>query len=114
MRKMTFFGALLLVVLAGFYGSNVLASALDDAKDQGLVGELATGYIGLVDPASADASLRALVDEINTKRRAEYQRIAKENGISLADVEKLAAAKAFQKTRPGNYLKPAGSGWVKK
>ncbi len=111
-RTAPLFGSML-VILALLIGSVSMAADLDTAKDQGLVGELSTGYLGLVVP-DADASVRSLVEEINAKRRAEYERIAKANGLSVSDVEQLAAAKAFEKTRPGNYLKAAGHGWTKK
>jgi len=113
MIKKVLFGGPLLVILTLSVAVGAMASALDDAKNQGLIGELSTGYIGLV-VANANAQTRALVQEVNARRYQEYQRIAKTNGIALADVEKLAAAKAFKKTRPGNYIKPAGSGWRKK
>ena len=81
------------------------------AKQQGLVGEQANGYLGAVTTPSAE--VRALVKDVNAKRRAKYQQIATKNNISMTDVEALAGQKALEKTAPGNYIKPAGS-WRKK
>ena len=68
------------------------ADPLDDAKDAGQVGEQANGYIGLVS-ASAPAAVAELVKDINTKRRAEYNRIAEKNNLTIAQVEALAGRK---------------------
>lgn len=86
---------------------------LDAAKQQGQVGEQANGYLGSVTGA-ANAEVRALIKDVNAKRRAKYQQIATKNGISIADVEALAGQKALDRTAAGNYIKPATGGWRKK
>lgn len=90
----------------------VLAAAahavdLDSAKRGGLVGETAEGYVALVNPA-APPEVRALVDDVNARRRAEYQRIAADNGITLDQVETLAARKAIEKTAAGGWVRIDG------
>ena len=90
--------------------SSVFALELQDAKSQGLVGETETGYLAAV---AASSAVNALVADINGQRKAEYERIAKQNGIALTDVEKLAAKKAIDKTPAGQYVKVGGS-WQKK
>jgi uncharacterized protein len=90
--------------------SAVFALELQDAKSQGLVGETETGYLAAV---AASSAVNALVADINGQRKAEYERIAKQNGIALIDVEKLAAKKAIEKTPAGQYVKVGGS-WQKK
>lgn len=92
--------------------SAVLAVELDQAKRDGLVGETMEGYLDIVD-ASAPADVKALVKEVNARRRAEYQRIASENGIELSQVEALAAKKAIDKTRPGGWVRVNGD-WRRK
>ena len=86
------------------------AITLDDAKNQGVVGEDSSGYLGLV-VQSAEA--KAVVDEINAKRKAQYLKLAKKNNLSLAQVEALAAAKTIEKTRAGHFIEVNGE-WVKK
>ncbi len=89
--------ALLLLTVAAF------AADLDQAKRDGIVGERADGYLGIVvQPAPAD--IVALVAEINAKRKAEYQRIANANNITLEQVEALAGRKTIEKTRTGDWI----------
>ncbi len=85
---------------------------LGSAKQQGLVGEQANGYLGSTGAQSAEVS--ALVKDVNGRRRAKYQQIATKNGISMADVEALAGEKAIARTASGNYIKPTTGGWRKK
>ncbi|MBH0027797.1 YdbL family protein [Pseudoalteromonas sp. SWN29] len=89
---------------------SVWAISLDDAKNQGLVGEDSSGYLGLV---VQNAEAKAVVDDINTKRKAQYLKLAKKNNLSLSQVEALAAAKTIEKTQSGHYVEVNGN-WVKK
>lgn len=93
-----------------FASSSLFALDLSSAKSEGLVGETDTGYLAAVKPSS---EVNALVADINTQRKAEYERIASQNGISVADVEKLAAQKAISRTPVGQYVKIGGD-WQKK
>lgn len=90
-----------------------LALSLDQAKQQGLVGETTSGYLEAVS-SNPSKEVVSLVAEINRRRKAEYQQIATKNGTDLSAVEKLAAKKAFDKTAPGNYIKRPNGQWVKK
>jgi uncharacterized protein YdbL (DUF1318 family) len=103
LRQLVFMLALVFSAVA------VAAMGLDAAKAQGLVGEQHDGYLGIV--SSATPEVRALVSDVNAKRRAEYQRIAQTNGIALEDVELLAGQKAIQRTAPGHYVKLEGQSW---
>jgi uncharacterized protein YdbL (DUF1318 family) len=86
------------------------AISLDSAKEQGLVGENSAGYLGLV---VQNNEAKAVVDSINAKRKAQYLKLAQKNGLSLAQVEALAAAKTVKKTKAGHYVEVNGK-WVKK
>ena len=88
------------------------AADLDQAKSEGLVGERADGYLGVVD-AGAGADVAALVAEVNAKRKAEYQRIAAKNGLALEQVQALAGKKAIARTSAGHWILLNG-GWQKK
>ncbi len=83
---------------------------LETAKQQGLVGETPTGYLDVV-RAGADA--RAVVDAINSARRAEYTRIAERHDIPVTQVETVAGQKAIDKTPGGQFVLIDGQ-WVKK
>ena len=86
------------------------ALSLDQAKSQGLLGETPSGYLEAVKP---EAAVVALLQDINAKRREEYESIAKKNGTALHTVEALAGKQALEKTAPGNYIKVDGK-WLKK
>ncbi len=102
----------LVVITAALNAVPASASDLDDAKRAGQVGEQANGYLGLVQ-SSAPSAIQRLVQDVNQKRRAEYQRIAEKNGITLSQVEALAGKKAVDKTSSGGWVKINGA-WQQK
>lgn len=89
---------------------SVTAIELDQAKDQGLVGEQTDGYLGIIKQGDG---VQALVQEINSKRKAKYEQLARQNNIKLEQVEALAGKKAIEKTQSGHYVLLSGN-WVKK
>ena len=101
------------ILFLGLISLSVACAAdLQQLKSQGVVGEQLNGYLGTVDSgASADA--KALVNEINAKRKSKYESIAAQNSTSLETVELLAGKKAIEKTQSGNYIQTA-AGWKKK
>ncbi|MDF2178181.1 YdbL family protein [Aliiglaciecola sp. CAU 1673] len=92
--------------------SSFLAFALelDQAKDQGLVGEQPDGYLGVI---KASKDVQALVNDINAKRKEKYLELANQNNLQLSQVEALAGKKAVEKTQTGHYVK-MGDDWIKK
>ena len=93
--------------------SVAVASALTKPKADGLIGEQVNGYIGLV-KKDVPADVKKLVDETNAKRKAGYQKIARKQGTTLAEVEKVGGNTAYQKTLKGNYFQDASGVWRKK
>ena len=93
--------------------SIAVASALAQPKADGLIGEQANGYIGLV-KSDVPADIKKLVDKTNAKRKAGYQKIARKQGTTLSEVEKVGGNTAFQKTLKGNYYRDASGTWRKK
>jgi uncharacterized protein YdbL (DUF1318 family) len=91
----------------------VAASPLTQPKADGLIGEQANGYIGLV-KNDVSADIKKLVENVNVKRRAGYQKIASKQGASLADVERVGGNTAIEKTLRGNYVRDANGSWRKK
>ncbi|EJI83793.1 hypothetical protein AEST_33250 [Alishewanella aestuarii B11] len=85
-------------------------AALPNAKAQGLVGEQPNGYLGVVQ-AGTDTEL--LVKLINDARRAEYNRLARENNIAVSDVEAMAGQKAIERTVRGHFILLDGN-WIQK
>ncbi len=92
--------------------SPAMAGSLDQPKADGLIGEQANGYLGLV-RQDVPPEIKALVRKVNAKRKARYQSIADKSNIALSEVEKVGGTKALEKTAPGNYIKDS-SGWRKK
>ncbi|HEX8469561.1 MAG TPA: DUF1318 domain-containing protein, partial [Brevundimonas sp.] len=81
-RKYLVLGAA--VAMIGVAATGALAqtsaqkSMIDAAKAQGVVGEQADGYLGVV--GSVSGSVRAQVDSINIQRRAYYTDLAGRRG----------------------------------
>jgi len=92
---------------------NAWAIDIRDAKAQGLVGEANTGYIAAVQ-APANAEVRALISDVNAKRKASFEGTAKKTGTTVAQVANRFYELAIQKTAPGNYYQDAGGRWKKK
>jgi uncharacterized protein len=87
------------------------AIGLGEAKAKGLVGEQADGYLGVVE-GSGEA--KALAEQVNAKRRAEYAEIAKKNGTSVDAVAQLAGKKLVERTPSGQFVRGSSGSWVKK
>ena len=87
------------------------AISIKDAKDQGLVGENAQGYIEAVKDANTE--VKALIVEVNGKRKVNYGKIAKKQGLTLQQIEQVAGERNFKKTQAGHYIKQ-GDAWKKK
>ncbi|MFQ6370567.1 YdbL family protein [Shewanella sp. YIC-542] len=102
----------IIILLCGLLlGFSSFAMSLQDAKHQGLVGEQQNGYLAVVKNAPGIA---ALVKEINAKRQAHYEKIAKQNGIAVNDVAKLAAEKAIARAEKGHMIQDNSGRWIKK
>lgn len=107
MHTRKLFTALSLVAL--LMAMPVAALTLEEAKTSGAVGEQTDGYLGVVKDA---ADVRALVEDVNAKRRAEYQRIAGENGVSVTDIEQIAGKKAVERAAAaGQWVRLPSGEW---
>ena len=88
-----------------------LALTLDEAKAAGQVGEMPTGYIGIVESGPGVAEL---VESVNARRQVRYKEIADKEGVSLEDVGQLAGARLIQRAQPGQYVMNASGAWVRR
>ena len=105
-----------LALLIGILATSVSfaeGSQLTKPKADGLIGEQANGYIGLV-VSDVPEDIRKLVNQVNAKRKAGYQKIAAKQGVSLSEVEKVGGKTAYEKTRKGNYFRDTNGTWRKK
>ena len=108
---------LLLAVLVTFLliiaSPAAFAGALDDARQAGHVGEKADGYIALVN-AEAPADVKALVQDINKRRKAKYAELSKKNGVPVDAIEAQMGDKLIKKAAGGTYIQNSAGKWVKK
>lgn len=81
------------------FSSGAFALTLEQAKQQGRVGETLSGYLA---PVKKDAETLALVEQINIARAEKYQEVAQKNHISTEDVAKLAGQSWLTVRRQGN------------
>ena len=105
--KLTIITAMFTLLIA--FSANALS--LQEAKKSGLLGELPSGYIGLV---KSNSEAQSVMDNVNQKRLAHFKKIAKKNGLSVAQVAELAGAKFINKTSSGNYIQNSSGKWIKK
>ena len=92
---------------------NAWAIDIRGAKAEGLVGEANTGFIAAVQtPASAE--VRALIEDVNKKRKAKFNSTAEKTGTTVAQVAHRFYELAVEKTASGNYYQDAGGRWKKK
>jgi uncharacterized protein YdbL (DUF1318 family) len=103
------------VVLACLLGGPALALAgpLDDAKAEGLVGERVDGFLGIV-PANVPGTVRALVDDVNAKRRKKYEQVGKERGVPVEAVAAIAGEKLVRRAGSGEYVAGPDGRWQRK
>lgn len=81
--------------------------AYADARAKGLVGEQVDGYLGIVGTPTPD--LRALVNNINIRRKAAYTESAA-NSATVEDFAFTSGCNLIAKTAPGEkYQAPDGS-----
>jgi uncharacterized protein YdbL (DUF1318 family) len=89
------------------------ALELEAAKRDGLVGERADGFVGVV-VANPSPEVRALVDSVNARRRAHYEEIAKRNGTAFDAVAAVAGEKLTGRAAPGEWITDAQGNWHQK
>jgi uncharacterized protein YdbL (DUF1318 family) len=78
------------------------------ARAAGQVGEKMDGYLGFVGTPSA--SLRAMVDDINIKRKAAYAAKAQANSATVEEYALSSGCQLILNTQPGEkYQAPDGS-----
>ena len=104
--------AFLLLFALSFALAPAAALDLDTARAQGLVGEQTDGYVGAVKGQGGE-EVRQLVDEVNAKRRARYEEIARQQGTAVEAVAALAGQKLIDRMPPGSWIGANGH-WYQK
>ncbi|GLR09274.1 amine metabolic protein ydbL [Mixta theicola] len=87
------------------------ALTLDEARQQGRVGETLSGYLA---PRQQDAETQALIAHINQQREQRYRDVAQRNNLPTADVARIAGAKLVQRAAVGEYVQGVNGRWIRK
>ncbi|MEB5835621.1 YdbL family protein [Pantoea dispersa] len=87
------------------------ALTLDQARQQGRVGETLSGYIAA---RQRDDETLALVKRINDGRSQQYQRVAQQNNLTTAEVARIAGEKLVNRAGSGEYVRGINGQWVQK
>lgn len=104
------------LALAGLVATAVPGAALAQVRDPayaaaraaGQVGEKMDGYLGYVTPPSP--ALRAVIEDINIKRKAVYAQKAQANNATVEEYALTSACLLISQTKPGEkYQAPDGS-----
>lgn len=105
-------GLVILALLCGGLWCNAaMALTVEQAKQQGLVGETLSGYLA---PVKQNAEAQALVTRINQAREQQYQQVAQSNQVSTNDVAKLAGQKLVQRAGKGEFVRGINGQWLQK
>ena len=113
MARRTVLGLLAGAMMLPLLPVEAWAQSLDDARDQGYLGERPDGMLGQVDPAAPSWAV-ALMDRINTERKAKYAELAAANGTSVQAVQVVAGEKIIASLKPGNWYMDANGRWMQK
>lgn len=87
--------------------------ALQQAKDNGLIGEAWTGLVNLVD-SKAPADVQNLVSSENKDRVALFQIIARETGTSVEEVARQNRIRMYRLAEDNHFLQDQNRQWVRK
>ncbi|WP_145546796.1 YdbL family protein [Yersinia intermedia] len=93
------------------FSAMAFALTLEQAKQQGRVGETLSGYLA---PVKKDPETLALVEQINIARTEKYQEVAQKNHISTEDVAKLAGQKLVNRAAAGEYVRGINGQWMQR
>jgi uncharacterized protein YdbL (DUF1318 family) len=95
-----------------------MAKRLETVKKFKTEGKIGETFDGRVDAVKAtyldDKTLKKLVDDENTDRKAFYALGAKELGTTPESFALSAGKRNFAKARPEDWLKPKDGQWVQK
>jgi len=103
----------LLTLILAMNVTTVWAASLDEVKAKGLVGEQINGYLGLV-KGSAGGDVKALISEINSKRRAAYADKARKAGVDIKIIETRIGERLKQRAASGQYIQDSSGKWIRK
>ncbi|ELI8806049.1 YdbL family protein [Klebsiella michiganensis] len=80
------------------FSAQAQALTLNEARQQGRVGETLNGYL---EPLRQDKETLELVKQINAARSDSYQQLADDNNLPVDQVAKMAGQKLVARAQPG-------------
>ena len=92
------------------YAQTSAKTTVDQAKNDGLIGERIDGYLGFVG-ASVPANVQAAMNEINIRRKSVYTKLARAQNVSVEVVAALSGEKLTAKALPGHKVMLANGVW---
>jgi uncharacterized protein len=109
-RRLPLAAAFAVLVLAG--AGAALAQrdpAYSAARGAGQIGEKMDGYLGYVSPPSA--AIRAMVEDLNIKRRALYSEKAQASNATVEEYAFTSGCRLILQTAPGEKYEAPGGAW---
>ena len=94
--------------------AHALSPAMDAAKAACVIGEQADGYLGVVDPAKATAELRRELREVNQQRKAAYEQLAAQNGVTTEVAAQVTAERLLNGAPSGQCIRDQNGQWIRK
>lgn len=88
-------------------------ATIDAAKAQGVVGEQADGYLGLV-KGGGDPAVVSAMQHINAGRAAAYRETAARTGVTTDAAAQATAVQLHARLRAGEWYRPLGGGWTRR
>ncbi len=82
------------------------------ARAAGSIGEQADGFLGIVSGQTASPDVRAHTDQINIRRRAEYQARAERNNATINEMAASTACLVFaNRIQVGEHYRDQNGAW---
>ncbi|ORM70035.1 YdbL family protein [Pantoea rwandensis] len=101
----------IILILALLLAPSAWALTLDEARQQGRVGETLSGFIAA---RQQDDETLALVKRINEGRSQQYQRVAQQNNLTTSEVARIAGEKLVSRAGSGEYVRGINGQWLRK
>ncbi len=101
-----------MILIVGLASASAEAQSLDQLRASGAVGERFDGYAEAMRGASGQA--RALVSQVNAKRRRLYEQRAAEQRVSTGQVGRVFAQQIMQRAPRGTPFLTESGRWTRK
>ncbi|AOM39917.1 YdbL family protein [Xenorhabdus hominickii] len=101
----------MIFLLSLLFSSFVMSMTLNEAKQQGVVGETFSGYLA---PVKNTRDAQSVIKKINGERKKKYAEIAAQNNMTTDQVAKMAGEKLVNRAETGEYVLGINGNWVKK